>query len=116
MKQIASKHDDEFVKNIINELNPQSAAASNPTSEKEPTAAPKKDKGNKKASVAMTLGIIGIISAWLFAIVGHAISIVGIVLGCKEKKETGKSTGLIVSVIGEICAIISSIIGFVSMM
>lgn len=71
---------------------------------------------DNKTSVALILGIIGIIFAWIFALVGHVVSIIGIVLGNKEKNETGKNTGLIVSIIGEVCAIISSLIGMASMM
>lgn len=71
---------------------------------------------DNKTSVALILGIIGIIFAWIFALVGHVVSIVGIVLGNKEKNETGKNTGLVVSIIGEVCAIISSLIGMASMM
>ena len=57
------------------------------------------------------LGIIGIISAWLFALAGHITSIIGIVLGAKEYKETKNMTGLVLSILGEVCAICSSIIG-----
>ena len=119
MKQIAAKHDDQFVKDIIKELEPQAATAPTPTPKttNETPAAPQSNEGgNKKASVAMILGIIGIVFAWLFAIVGHAVSIIGIVLGVKEYKETGKNTGLIVSIIGDVCAVSSSLIGIVSMM
>lgn len=68
---------------------------------------------NKK-QVALILGIIGIVFAWLFALVGHIISIVGIVHGIREYKETEKMTGLVLSIIGEVCSIFSSIIGAVS--
>ncbi len=71
-------------------------------------------KGNSKFQISLVLGIIGIVFAWLFALIGHVVSIIGIVIGVKEKKETGKSTGLIISVIGEICAVISSLIGVIS--
>ena len=118
LKQIAAKHNDQFVKDIIEELEPQAAATPaptpNPTNET-PAAPQSNEGGNKKTSVAMILGIIGIVFAWLFAIVGHAVSIIGIVMGSKEYKETGKNTGLIVSVIGEICSIISSLIGIAMM-
>ena len=119
LKQIAAKHDDQFVKDIIKELEPQAAAAPTPTpkpTNETPAAPQSNEEGNKKTSVAMILGIIGIVFAWLFAIVGHAVSIIGIVMGIKEYKETGKNTGLIVSIIGEVCAVISSLIGIVSMM
>lgn len=63
----------------------------------------------KKTS--MILGIIGIVVAWLFALAGHVVSIIGIVLGIKEYKRSGKMTGLVLCIIGEVCAIFSSIIG-----
>ena len=69
----------------------------------------------KKTQVSMILGIIGIITAWLFALIGHITSIIGIVLGIKEYKATGKMTGLVLSIIGEVCAIISSLLGMVMM-
>ena len=69
----------------------------------------------KKTSISMILGIIGLVFAWLFALVGHITSIIGIVIGIKEYKETDKMTGLTLSIIGEICSIFSSIIGAVSM-
>lgn len=64
---------------------------------------------------SLILGILGIVFAWLFAIIGHALSIVGIIIGIKEYKATNKMTGLIISIIGEVCAIFSSIIGAVTM-
>ena len=67
----------------------------------------------KKASVSVILGIIGIVFAWLFALVGHIVSIIGIIFGIKEYRETEKMIGLILSIIGEVCSIFSSIIGAV---
>ena len=67
----------------------------------------------KKTQVSLILGIVGIVFAWLFALVGHITSIIGIVMGIKEYKETEKMTGLILSIIGEVCSIFSSIIGAV---
>ena len=64
-----------------------------------------------KSQAAMVLGILGIVFAWLFALVGHVVSIIGIVLGSKEYKETGRTTGLVLSIIGEICSLLSSLIG-----
>lgn len=66
---------------------------------------------NPKTS--LILGILGIVFAWLFAIIGHALSIIGIIVGIKEYKATNKMTGLILSIVGEVCAIFSSIIGAV---
>ena len=67
----------------------------------------------KSSPASIILGVIGIISAWLFALVGHITSIIGIVLGIKEYRETKSMAGLVLSIIGEVCAIISSIIGAV---
>lgn len=67
----------------------------------------------EKIQASMILGIIGIVFAWLFALVGHITSIVGIVLGIKEYRESNRMSGLVLSIIGEICSIFSSIIGAV---
>ena len=72
------------------------------------------DNSEKKTSVALILGIIGIVFAWLFALVGHITSIIGIILGIKEYKKTEKMAGLVLSIIGEVCSIFSSIIGAVA--
>ena len=69
----------------------------------------------RESHVPLILGIVGIIFAWIFALVGHITSIIGIVLGIKEYKETNRMTGLVLSIIGEVCSIISSIIGAVAM-
>ena len=75
-----------------------------PTTEKaEPSKAP------------VVLGVLGIVCAWLFALAGHILSIIGIVMGIKEYKKTGNMTGLVLSIIGEVCAIFSSIIGAATM-
>ena len=71
-------------------------------------------KAEKRTSAALVLGIVGIVFAWLFALVGHITSITGIVLGIKEYKETEKMTGLVLGIIGEVCSIFSSIIGAVA--
>lgn len=68
----------------------------------------------KKSQASLILGIVGIVFAWLFALVGHITSIIGIILGIKEYKETNRMTGLVLSIIGEVCAIFSSIIGAVA--
>ncbi|MBR4888064.1 MAG: DUF4190 domain-containing protein [Clostridia bacterium] len=70
-------------------------------------------RSESKSSASLVLGILGIIFAWLFALIGHILSIIGIVLGVKEYKKTEKMTGLILSIIGESCAIFSSIIGVI---
>lgn len=67
----------------------------------------------KKTSVSLILGIIGIVFSLVFALVGHITSIIGIILGIKEYSDTKYMTGLILSIIGEVCCIFSSIIGAV---
>lgn len=60
---------------------------------------------------ALVLGILGIIFSFFFALLGHILSIIGIVIGNKEKKTMNYSTGLTLSIIGEVCSAISSILG-----
>ena len=69
-------------------------------------------QGNK-SYISIIFGIIGIVFAWIFALIGHIASIVGIVFGIKEYKETEKMAGLVLSIVGEVCSIFSSIIGAV---
>ncbi|MDO4757370.1 MAG: hypothetical protein Q4A54_13555 [Parabacteroides sp.] len=61
------------------------------------TTTPSKNQSQKKTSVSLILGIIGIVFAWLFALVGHIVSIIGIVFGIKEYKESEKMTGVLFS-------------------
>ena len=80
----------------------------------EPVALPKTSGGT--GGVAIILGILGCVFAWLFAIIGHALAIVGICLGVKEYKTNKKMAGLVVSVIAEFMALMSSLIGMAMMM
>ena len=65
---------------------------------------------------AIIFGILGIVLAWIFALAGHILSIIGIVAGIKEYKNNNIVSGLAVSIMGELCSIISSVIGVVTMM
>ncbi len=69
---------------------------------------------NKKSPVPVVLGVLGIVFAWLFAIIGHVLSIVGIVLGVKEYKANKNIAALVLPIIGEVCAVVSSVIGIIS--
>ncbi len=69
----------------------------------------------KSSKASLVLGIVGIIVAWLFALAGHIVSIIGIVLGIKEYKNTGNVIGLVLSIIGEVCAVINSVLGVIMM-
>ncbi len=117
LKQIAAKHDDQFVKDIIKELEPQVTSAPTPTPTTQPTQTPKQPATQQSSTVGtpVILGILGLIFAWSLAIVGHVLCIIGIVLGVREYNEKGKSTGMVISIIGEICAILSSLIGIALM-
>ncbi len=68
-------------------------------------------KKGSSSSKSVAFGVLGILGAWIFALLGHVLSIIGIVKGVQEYKEEGKSAGLVISIIGEICAVISSLIG-----
>lgn len=109
LKQIVAKHDDMYILDLIKDLEGGSEPA---------PVAPKANKTEKakKTSAALILGIIGFVFAWLLAIVGHILCIIGIILGVKEKKDNGSSAGLVVSIIGEVCAVISSLLGILMMM
>ncbi len=61
--------------------------------------------------LALILGILGIILAWVFALAGHILSIIGIVVGIKEYKNNNAVSGLAVSIMGEFCSVLSSAIG-----
>lgn len=113
-----------FCSNCGNELNENSAFCTNcgcaiPDAQASAPVTPNFENvpnaPAKKTQVSMILGIIGIVFAWLFALVGHVLSIIGIVIGVKEYKQTGKSTGLVLSIIGESCAIFNSILGAIMM-
>ena len=81
------------------------------------TSTQKKSVGSHSAGeshLSLILGIVGIVAAWIFALAGHAASIIGIIYGIKEKNATGSSIGLIVSIIGEVCSVISSASGIIA--
>ncbi len=111
-----------FCSNCGNELNENSAFCANcgcaiPDAQASAPDAPNLENVPNapvnKTQVSMILGIIGIVFAWLIAIIGHVLCIIGIVIGVKEYKQTGKSTGLVLSIIGESCAVFNSILGII---
>ena len=69
---------------------------------------PEKDTGS---SAGVILGILGIVFAFIFALIGHILSIAGIIAGIKTYKTSNRPAGLIVSVIGEVFSVFSSLIG-----
>lgn len=70
-------------------------------------------------TVAIALGIIGIVIAWLLAILGYIAggAGVGVALYAKSKcKDSDKAKkGLIISIVALGCSVISSIIGVIIM-
>lgn len=110
MKEISQKSDDNFIKDIINELEHPSTHT---YVEGMPVDANKKPE-SRKVQISFVFGALGIIFAWIFPVIGHIVSILGIVIGNKEGKETGKNIGLYVSIIGELFAILSSLVNFLS--
>lgn len=69
------------------------------------------NKKENKSYVSIILGILGGIFAWIFALIGHVLSIIGIIFAIKEYKKNKTIVGLIICIIGEMCSITSSIIG-----
>ena len=82
------------------------------------------DEADKKSasglsSAAIVLGIIGIILAWLFALLGYvfgggalALALVG---KHKDDKNKKARTGIVLSAIAIICAAINSVLGILLM-
>ncbi len=112
LRQIAAKHNDTYIQELLRDNGLVSLE-----SQDKPIKSPKEETSkNSNNTNAIILGILGIVFAWLLAILGHVFCICGIVAGVKANKNEGKIGGLIISVIGEICAVISSIIGIVSVL
>lgn len=68
---------------------------------------------NKKSNAGFILGIISLI-AWLLPLAGYPVSIVGLVLSIKAKKNPENKTaiaGIILSIIGLILTLTNSILG-----
>lgn len=84
---------------------------------------PEQQQKTGNFSQAHVLGISGTLFVVSFILQGgysllilaHISSIFGIIVGLKEKRKFGKSTGLTISVISEVCAVVSSLIGIMSM-
>lgn len=74
-----------------------------------------KQKQNSNVQLSLVLGIIGMVAAWLFALIGHITSIIGIIIGVREYKETNNELGLVLSIVGELFSILSSIIGAITL-
>ena len=67
----------------------------------------------KKSNAGFVLGIISIF-AWLLPLAGYPVSIVGLVLSVKAKKNPENKTalaGMILSIIGLVLTVINSFLG-----
>lgn len=62
-----------------------------------------------KHTASLVLGVLSIVFAILFALVGDVLAIVGIILACVKKKEYNTKTGLILCCIGLVLAIANHI-------
>ena len=71
------------------------------------------NSGLKKASIV--LGAIGIVMAWLLAILGYLFGGAALAMAIVAKNKGGEDAkpALIVSVIALVCSVISSIIGII---
>ena len=74
---------------------------------------PQQPNTQNKSYVSLILGIIGIVFALLFAIIGHACCITGICLGIKERNRGQSSTGLVLCIVGEVLAVLNSLLGMI---
>ncbi len=70
------------------------------------------DLSRKGTSSAVILGIASIITVLLFPLAGHIPSIAGIIFGAREYKQSKQVVGLVLSIIGEVIAMLSTIILF----
>ena len=71
-------------------------------------AMPSPANNENKSTVALVLGIISLIM-WIIPIIGLPLSIVGLVLGCKNKYKAG----IILNIIGLVLTIINTTVGAV---
>ncbi len=77
-------------------------------------------KDDSLVSLSMLLGIVAIFASWLMFILPipfeciiavHIAAVVGMILGTKERERTGSSAGLTLCIVGELFALICSVIG-----
>lgn len=91
-----------------------------PTMEAKEAAVPTKEEKTSKMGglgiASLVLGILGIVLNLVLAILGHILCITGICLGAKEKSNTGNKVGFIICIIGEVLAVINSILGVILQM
>ena len=69
----------------------------------------------KKSNAGFVLGIISIFT-WLLPLAGYPVSIVGLVLSIKAKKNPENKTalaGMILSIIGLVLTVINSVLGVI---
>lgn len=94
----------------------EGAGNSESTQQHKAEAAPAtEEKKDSKLSPPLIIGIAAIVTAFIpnLNYVSPILSIVGIVLGVKEVKESGSKAGLILSIIGAVCFALPVIITLV---
>ena len=95
--------------------NTTATAEASPLFDNQPAAAP--EAANSNGTVVLVLGIISVVFAFVFNIVGLITGIIGLVLGNKAKKATPTGTakaGFVLSIIGLILSAIFLIVGIVA--
>lgn len=72
----------------------------------------------KKTSNALILGIVAVVAAFVPALntASPILSIIGIVFGAKEAKESGEKTGLILSICSLIPTLLSAVTTIISLL
>lgn len=64
-------------------------------------------------TTALVLGIVSIVGAFVFAAIGWIAGIIGLIFGILYARGGGKRTGLILSIIGLVLSLLSSVLGVV---
>ena len=71
---------------------------------------------NGLAVASLVTGIVGVVFAWLVAIVGLALGVVAVALGGVARRNAGPSgqatAGIVTGLIAIVCAIVSMVIAY----
>lgn len=111
LQQIAEKHDEEFLKELMIENGVNTTPS--PQQSQNNKNVPDTTTDSKMSTTSIILGIIGIVMAWLLAIIGWIVggTALGFAIAAKKKSEGKAKTALIISIIAIVCSFISSVIG-----
>lgn len=116
LQQIAEKHDEEFLKELIAENGVNTTPSpQQPQSNKN---APNTTTDSKCSTPSIILGIIGIVTAWLFAIIGWITGglALAFAIAARQKSEGKAKIALTISIIALACSFVNSAIGVIMML